>query len=105
MIVDHILGRRVRNVVFLVGDVQHVQANVYDPNGDGIADFHEFIAGPLSAASGQVTPATVGLRPTTLVNEGGYMNFGLIRVTESSFDVRVLDQDGATRFFHHLSAR
>ncbi|MEO8048531.1 MAG: hypothetical protein ABI684_14705 [Nitrospirota bacterium] len=102
---DHILGRRVRNVVFLVGDVHHVQANVYDPNGDGIADFHEFIAGPLSAASGQVTPATVGLRPTTLVNEGGYMNFGLIRVTESSFDVRVLDQDGATRFFHHLSAR
>ena len=105
VIVDHILGRKVKNVVFLAGDVHYVQANAYDPNGDGIVDFHEFIAGPLSAASGRLTPASVGLRPTTLINESGYMNFGLIRVTESSFDVRVLDEDGATRFSHHLSAR
>ena len=105
VIVDYIHGQRVENVVFLAGDVHYVQANAYDPNGDGIADFHEFIAGPLSAVSGRLTPATVGLRPTTLVNEGGYMNFGLIRVTESSFDVRVLDEDGVTRFSHHLSAR
>jgi alkaline phosphatase D len=105
VIVDHILGRRVKNVVFLAGDVHHVQANVYDPNGDGTPDFHEFVAGPLSAVSGKPTSASVGLRPTTLVNEGGYMNFGLIRVTGSSFDVRVLDEDGATRFSHHLSAR
>jgi alkaline phosphatase D len=105
VIVDAILGRRVKNVVFLAGDVHYVQANVYDPDGDEVADFHEFIAGPLSAVPGRQTPASVGLRPTTLVNEGGYMNFGLIRVTESSFDVRVLDEDGATRFSHHLSAR
>ena len=105
VIVDHILGRRVKNVVFLAGDVHHVQANVYDPNGDGTPDFHEFVAGPLSAVSAKPTSASVGLRPTTLVNEGGYMNFGLIRVTESSFDVRVLDEDGATRFSHHLSAK
>ena len=105
VIVDYIHGQRVENVVFLAGDVHYVQANAYDPNGDGIADFHEFIAGPLSAASGRLRPASVGLRPTTLVNEGGYMNFGLIRVTESSFDVRVLDEDGVTRFSHHLSAR
>lgn len=105
VIVDHILGRMVKNVVFLAGDVHHVQANVYDPNGDGTPDFHEFVAGPLSAVSGKPTSASVGLRPTTSVNEGGYMNFGLIRVTESSFDVRVLDEDGATRFSHHLSAR
>ena len=105
VIVDHILGRKVKNVVFLAGDVHHVQANVYDPNGDGTPDFHEFVAGPLSAVSGKPTSASVGLRPTTLVNEGGYMNFGLIRVTESSFDVRVLDEDGVTRFSHHLSAR
>jgi alkaline phosphatase D len=105
VIVDCILGQGVKNVVFLAGDVHYVQANAYDPNGDGVPDFHEFIAGPLSAAPGRLTPASVGLRPATLVNEGGYMNFGLIRVTESSFDVRVLDEDGATRFSHHLSAR
>ena len=102
--VDRILGRKVKNVVFLAGDVHYVQANAYDPNGDGIPDFHEFAAGPLSAAPGRLTPASAGLRPTTLINESGYFNFGLIRVTKSSFDVRVLDEAGATRFSHHLAA-
>jgi alkaline phosphatase D len=105
VIVDIILGRRVKNVVFLAGDVHYVQANAYDPNGDGAADFYEFVAGPLSAAPGRPSPASVELRPTTLINEGGYMNFGLIRVTKSLFDVRVLDESGATRFSHHLPAQ
>jgi alkaline phosphatase D len=105
VLVDHILGRRMKNVVFLAGDVHHVQANAYDPNGDGIPDFHEFVAGPLSAASDRLTPANVELHPTTLINEGGYMNFGLVRVTKSSFDVKILDEIGATRFSHHLAAR
>jgi alkaline phosphatase D len=104
VLVDHIVGRRIKNVVFLAGDVHHVQANAYDPNGDGIPDFHEFVAGPLSAASDRSTPASEGLRPTTLINEHGYFNFGLIRVTTSSFDVKILDDAGATRFSHHLSA-
>jgi alkaline phosphatase D len=102
VIVDIILDRRVKNVVFLAGDVHYVQANAYDPNADGIPDFHEFVAGPLSAAPGRLTPASAGLRPTTLINESGYFNFGLIRVTKSSFDVTVLDEAGATRFSHHL---
>jgi len=105
VIVDHILGQKVKNVVFLAGDVHYVQANEYDPNGDGIPDFHEFVAGPLSAAPGRLAPANEGLRPTRLMNEGGYMNFGLVRVTKSSFDVTVLDEAGATRFSHRLSAK
>jgi alkaline phosphatase D len=105
VIVDHILGRRMKNVVFLAGDVHYVQANAYDPNGDGTPDFHEFVAGPLSAAPGRLTPASAGLRPTTLINESGYFNFGLIRATKSSFDVTVLDEAADTRFSHHLPAR
>ncbi len=105
VIVDCILDRGVKNVVFLAGDVHYVQANAYDPNGDGTPDFHEFVVGPLSAAPGRMTPTSVELRPTTLIHEGGYMNFGLIRVTKSSFDVTVLDEAGATRFSHHLATR
>jgi alkaline phosphatase D len=105
VIVDTILGRRVKNVVFLAGDVHYVHANAYDPNGDGTPDFHEFVAGPLSAAPGRLTPTGAGLRPTTLIHEGGYMNFGLIRVTKSSFDVTILDEAGATRFSHRLPAK
>ena len=105
VIVDRILDRKMKNVVFLAGDVHYVQANAYDPNGDGTPDFHEFVVGPLSAAPGRLTPARVELRPTTLMNEAGYMNFGLIRVTKSSFDVTVLDEAGATRFSHRLLAK
>jgi alkaline phosphatase D len=105
VIVDYILRQKIKNVVFLAGDVHHVQANAYDPNGDGTPDFHEFVAGPLSAASDRLTPANMELRPTTLINERGYMNFGVIRVTTSSFDVTVLDEAGAIRFSHRLSAR
>jgi alkaline phosphatase D len=104
-IVDYILGQKMKNVVFLAGDVHYVQANAYDPNGDGVPDFHEFIAGPLSAAPGRLTAASVGLRPTTLINEGGYMNFGLVQVTGSSFTVTVLDEVGAVRFSHRLHAK
>lgn len=107
VIVDYILDRKLKNVVFLAADVHYVQANAYDPNDDGTPDFHEFIAGPLSAATGPQTLASASatLRPTTLINEGGYYNFGLVRVTKSSFDVRVLDEAGVTRFSHHLAAR
>ena len=105
MIVDCILGQKVKNVVFLAGDVHYVQANAYDPNGDGVADFHEFIAGPLSAVPGRLTPASAALRPTTLMNDGGYMSFGVIRVTQSAFAVTILDEAGATRFSHRLSAK
>ncbi len=105
VIVDHILGGKLKNVVFLAGDVHYVQANEYDPNGDGTTDFYEFIAGPLSAAPGRLTMPNADLRPTTLINESGYYNFGLIRVTRASFDVTVLDESGSTRFTHHLSAK
>jgi len=105
VIVDAILGRGMKNVVFLAGDVHYVQANAYDPDGDGTADFHEFVVGPLSAAPGRLTPPNKGLRPTTMINDGGYMNFGLVRATNSSFDVTVYDDRGAARFSHHLPAQ
>ena len=105
MIVAHILGRELRNVVFLAGDVHYVQANEYDPNGDGTPDFHEFVVGPLSAAPGRLTMPNADLRPTTLINESGYFNFGLVRVTTTTLDVTVIDETGATRFSHRLSAR
>jgi alkaline phosphatase D len=95
----------VKNVVFLAGDVHYVQANAYDPDGDGIPDFHEFVAGPLSAPPGRLMLASERLRPTTLINESGYFNFGLIRITTSSFDVKILDDAGTTRFSYHLSAK
>lgn len=105
VIVHAILGRQLKNVVFIAGDVHYVQANAYDPNGDGLPDFHEFIAGPLSAASGRMSYPSPALKPKTLVHEGGYHNFGLIRVSASSFEVSFLDDAGKVRFSHRLLAQ
>jgi alkaline phosphatase D len=105
VIVDAILGQKLKNVVFIAGDVHWVQANAYDPNQDGVADFHEFVAGPLSARPGRITAAAEGLHPTRLINEEGYYNFGLARVTDRSFEVAIIDDKGQTRFSHRVAAQ
>lgn len=105
ILVDTILEKRLSNVVFLAGDVHWVQANVYDPNQDGTPDFHEFISGPLSAKAGRLTPASPVLHPRTLINEGGYDNFGLVRVTKVEFAVSIIDGAGNTRFFYRVARR
>ncbi len=95
----------VRNVVWLTGDVHFVQGLAYDVDRDGRADFHEFTAGPLSAGTGRVAAAQSPFAVTTLVSEGGYQNFGLVRVDGRSFDVKVIDGEGRERFAHRLTAR
>lgn len=104
VIVDAILGQKLKDVVFLGGDVHWVQANAYDPDQDGTIDFHEYMAGPLSARPGRITAASEGLHPTRLVNESGYQNLGLVRATRRSFDVTIIDEAGDNRFSHHIAA-
>ena len=104
-IVKAILQQKIKNVVFLAGDVHWVQANAYDPDQDGVVDFHEYMVGPLSARPGRLTAASEGLHPTRLINEAGYQNFGLIRVTKDTFEVTVIDDAGEKRFSHLVQAR
>ncbi len=104
VIVDTILSHKVKNVVFLSGDVHWVQANAYDPNQDGIIDFHEFIAGPLSAPPGRFVSTQIMLHPTELFYETGYHNFGLARATKYDFHVRVVDETGRERVSHRIVA-
>jgi len=104
VIVDTILKKRIPNVVFLGGDIHWVQANVYDPDQDGVADFHEFVSGPLSAYAGRPSAPSPALHPTTLVNEGGYDNFGLVRATQEGFEVSILDGTEKVRFFYRVPA-
>jgi alkaline phosphatase D len=105
VIVDAVLAKKMKNLVFLAGDVHFVQANSYDPNRDGEADFHEFVAGPLSARHGRLTPPSPRLNPKNLINESGFYNFGLVRVTNNSFEVTVIDDAGHTRFSHKIPAQ
>jgi alkaline phosphatase D len=92
-------------VIFLGGDVHWVQANIYDPNQDGAADFYEFLSGPLSAYYGRLAAPSPALHPTTLINEGGYDNFGLVQVSKETFIVSIIDASGKPRFVHRVLAR
>ncbi|HEU4684588.1 MAG TPA: alkaline phosphatase D family protein [Nitrospira sp.] len=104
VIVDAILKHRLKNVVFLAGDVHYLQANAYDPDGDGKTDFYEFVAGPLSARPGRLTPPSPELHPTTFFNDGGYFNFGVVHITAKTCDVAFLDDAGNRKFSHRLTA-
>jgi alkaline phosphatase D len=104
VIVDEILKHRLKNVVFLAADVHYLQANAYDPDGDGKTDFYEFVAGPLSARSGRLTPPSPELHPTNLFNDGGYFNFGVVRVTSKACEVSLVDDARKIRFFHRVTA-
>jgi alkaline phosphatase D len=104
-IVNAMLKHRVRNVVWLSGDVHYAQVNAYDPNGDGAPDFHEFIAGPLSAAPGKPLPPDPAFKPTTLHNEGGFYNFGLVTVTKGELRLEIVDDTGQPRFTRTLKSQ
>jgi len=104
-IVSTIRDRHIRNVVWLAADVHYAQVNAYDPDGDGAVDFHEFICGPLSAASIQPVSPDPALRPTTLYSEGGFTNFGLVTVSGTSLRVEIIDETGLSRFVRTFAAR
>jgi len=105
VVVDAVLNHKIKNVVFIAGDVHWAQANAYDPDQDDVIDFHEYIAGPLSAPQGRFASTREELHPRQIFYEAGYHNFGLVRVTKESFEVRVVDEAGAERFSHVVSAR
>lgn len=104
LIVDELLARRIRNVVWLAGDVHFAQVNAYDPDGDGRVDFYEFISGPLSAGTKQPVRSDAEFRPTTLYSEGGFFNFGKVTVEGTTLRLEILDESGGAHFVRTFQA-
>lgn len=105
LIVDRIVTRRIRNVVWLTADVHYAQVHAYDPDGDGRDDFLEFICGPLSAEPGRPVLPSPALRPTTLYSGGGFFNFGALTVDRMRLRLEIVDEVGGTRFLREFTAR
>ncbi len=103
-IVQALRAKTVRNLVWLAGDVHYVQGAAYDPDGDGKPDFHEFIAGPLSAYHGRVADPHPAFGPTRLFAESGFDNFGVVTVTDAAFRVELVDADGRVRYQYTVRA-
>lgn len=104
LIVKEIVTRRIWNVVWLAADVHYAQVNAYDPDQDGAPDFHEFICGPLSAALPKPVPPAPALHPTTLYSEGGFPNFGMLKLNGRTLHLEILDETGRPRFTHTFQA-
>jgi len=96
LIVRTLAERRVRNVVWLVAYVHRAEVIRHAPV-PGLV-IHELVAGPLSAGTGRPGLLDDTLKPTRLFGDGGYYNFGELRVTASGLEVRIVDVDGRVRF-------
>lgn len=106
-IVSALRQQQKRNVVWLAADIHVARALAYDPDQDGGVDFHEFISGPLSAATGDLDPLDGAFHPRLLYEETTFLNFGKIRIDGASgtLTVEIIDQEGKAHYTLTLSAR
>lgn len=103
---DAILGewraRGVRNLVFVTADVHHAEVIRHQPYPDW--SFHELIAGPLSAQTGQPRPLDRRLGSRSLFARGGLLTFGEVTIDPAHLTVRLLDEQATVLFTHSLAA-
>ena len=95
------------NVVWLSTDIHVARSLSYDPDRDGVADFHEFISGPLSAITGDLDPLDETFQPRLLYEETNFLNFGVVRIDgkTGSLTVEIRDQEGKAHYSLTLPAR
>ncbi len=91
----------VRNLVVVAADVHHAEIIRHQPYRDW--EFHEFIAGPLSAPPGRPRPLDGRLGPRTLFAQGGVYNFGEVTIESAHLTVRLVDEQGAVMFTHTIA--
>jgi alkaline phosphatase D len=96
LIVEELARQRVKNVAWLVADVHRAEVIRHAPRAGLV--FHELVAGPLSAGLGQPGLLDDTLRPERLFAQGGYDNFGELRITAEGLTVAIVDGEGRTRY-------
>lgn len=96
-----------RNVVWLSTDIHVARSLSYDPDQDGVADFHEFISGPLSAITGDLDPLDETFHPQILYEKTHFFNFGVVRIAgqTGALTVEIQDQKGNTDYKITIPAR
>jgi alkaline phosphatase D len=98
-IVEFMRTRGVKNVVFLTADQHFSNLFGYDPDGDGVADFHEANIGPLRAGLGRgaIDPT---LKPSVLFSDQGKAAhaYGVLAIAADSgrLTIAIRGVDGKT---------
>jgi alkaline phosphatase D len=93
---------RIRNVVFLSGEVHHAELIRHEPR-PGFA-VHEFVAGPLSARQGYPRFLDRSLRSRSLGSLGFSLNFGELLVDGRALEARIFDDNDVVRASVRLPA-
>ncbi len=95
------------NVIWLSTDIHVARILSYDPNRDGMADFYEFISGPLSAITGNFDPLDQTFHPSVVYEETNFFNFGVVKIDGKSgaLTVEIHDQEGKVHYTLTLPAR
>lgn len=102
LILETFRVRRVRNVVFLGGDVHHAEFIRHAPYPD--RTFHELLAGPLAARQGYPHPLDRSLHSRSLGSLGWSYNFGEPAADGARLQARIVDASGAVRVAADVSA-
>lgn len=105
-ITDLILKNKIKNIVWLTGDMHLANAVQYDPNRDGVIDFYEFTAGPLSALTYFVGALDATLNPTRIYGNADRWNFGQIKIsTDGRLALEYIDVTGEVFFKREFAPR
>lgn len=102
LILRELRQRRVRNVVFVGGEVHHGELVRHEPF-PGWPVF-EFVAGPLAARPGFPLPLDRSLGSRSLGSLGWTHNFGEIEADGESLRVSIVDASGTTRVAARVAA-
>ncbi|AIE59998.1 alkaline phosphatase D family protein [Bacillus methanolicus] len=90
----------IKNVNFVTADIHYADIIQYDPDHNGTVDYREFASGPIGAGTGQPTTLDPTFGPERLYAEGGFFNFGVIKVDPGlkQLTVEIRDENGKVHF-------
>jgi alkaline phosphatase D len=95
VILQFLRDARIRNVVFVTGDVHHAELIRHEPWPGFLV--HEVVAGPLSARQGYPRFLDRSLRSRSLGSLGFSLNFGELLVDGRGLQARIFDDGGTLR--------
>jgi alkaline phosphatase D len=97
---DFILQNKIKNVNFVTTDVHFADMIQYDPDHNGKVDYRELVSGPIGAVTIQPPTLDPTFGPQRLYAEGGFFNFGVLKVDpkQQQITVEIRDENGKAHY-------
>jgi alkaline phosphatase D len=97
---DYILQNKIKNVNFVTTDVHFADMIQYDPDHNGSVDYRELVSGPIGAVMVNPPKLDPTFGPERLYAEGGFFNFGVLKVDpkKEQITVEIRDENGKVHY-------